>query len=224
MSTAQRLAPEATNTRQRVLEEASSLFAERGFHGTSTRAIADAVGIRQPSLFYHFSSKAEILRELLAINLRYIAEVGEEMARARTPSPATRLYALLRWDFEEIERSPYDDIGLYAEWVFFDPAYAEDTARFERWVTVLRRLIARSVETAEMRQIDPDLMAHMVSGLAQGMMRHKRRSAAVDAGARAEAAATMVLGGALSRPEDLPRVKADGGALASTFPSRWEPR
>ena len=42
-----------SSTRGRILLEASLLFAQRGFFGTSTRDIADAVRIRQPSLFHH---------------------------------------------------------------------------------------------------------------------------------------------------------------------------
>src|SRR5581483_2006845 len=44
-------------TRERILYEASNLFAREGYHGTTTREIAAAVGVRQPSLFYHFPSK-----------------------------------------------------------------------------------------------------------------------------------------------------------------------
>jgi len=38
-------------TRQQILLHAARLFGQRGYYGTTTRDIADAVGIRQPSLF-----------------------------------------------------------------------------------------------------------------------------------------------------------------------------
>jgi AcrR family transcriptional regulator len=53
---------EWSSTRGRMLPEVSLLFAQRGYFGTSTRDIADAVRIRQPSLFHHFEAKHEIFR------------------------------------------------------------------------------------------------------------------------------------------------------------------
>ena len=51
-------------TRERILREASRLFARKGFHGTSSREIAEAVENRQPSLSHHFPSKRDIMSEL----------------------------------------------------------------------------------------------------------------------------------------------------------------
>ena len=46
--------------RTEVLKKAEQLFAARGFEGTSLDQIADAVGIRRPSLLHYFRSKREI--------------------------------------------------------------------------------------------------------------------------------------------------------------------
>lgn len=57
--------PGAT-ARDEILDAAAELFTNNGFANTSTRAIADAVGIRQSSLYHHFATKNEILADLLA--------------------------------------------------------------------------------------------------------------------------------------------------------------
>jgi TetR/AcrR family transcriptional regulator len=44
-------------TRARLLAAATALFAERGYAGTSLQAVADACGLRKPSLLHHFPSK-----------------------------------------------------------------------------------------------------------------------------------------------------------------------
>jgi AcrR family transcriptional regulator len=52
-------------TRERILGAAERLFVERGYHATALQEIADRVGITKPALYHHFTSKAEILGNLL---------------------------------------------------------------------------------------------------------------------------------------------------------------
>jgi AcrR family transcriptional regulator len=54
--------PSSAATRQRILEAALDLFADRSFDGASTRDIAERAGVSQPSLAYHFHSKDELWR------------------------------------------------------------------------------------------------------------------------------------------------------------------
>lgn len=62
------------NTRQKILEIASKLFMNQGFLGTSTRKIANEVGITQPNLYHHFKNKEEIY---VAVMEQLAAEVKE---------------------------------------------------------------------------------------------------------------------------------------------------
>ena len=51
----------ASLKRQRIMEAATKLFAAQGFHGTSVDAIAAAIGVTKPVIYYHFKDKADIL-------------------------------------------------------------------------------------------------------------------------------------------------------------------
>ncbi len=51
--------------RVEILRAATRLFAAQGFDGTSVQEVAEAVGIRKPSLLYHFPSKEELRRAVL---------------------------------------------------------------------------------------------------------------------------------------------------------------
>lgn len=55
---------EKGNTKQVILAAALDLFSTQGFEATSMQQIAEAVGIRKPSLYSHFAGKQEILDEL----------------------------------------------------------------------------------------------------------------------------------------------------------------
>ena len=54
-------------TRRRIYEEALRRFAERGYHGTSVRDIAEACGIKPSSIYAHIPSKEQILHDLILI-------------------------------------------------------------------------------------------------------------------------------------------------------------
>lgn len=56
---------ERKNTKQVILDEALNLFAVHGYEGVSVAQIADAVGIKVPSLYKHYKSKQEIFDTLL---------------------------------------------------------------------------------------------------------------------------------------------------------------
>jgi TetR/AcrR family transcriptional regulator, cholesterol catabolism regulator len=67
-------APRQDNRRQQLLDAAARLFRERGYHVTSMRDIARAVGMLSCSIYYHFSSKEEMLLAVYEEGLRHIAE------------------------------------------------------------------------------------------------------------------------------------------------------
>jgi AcrR family transcriptional regulator len=48
-----------------VRQAALTLFAERGYHGTSMKDIAAALGLRAPSLYNHLDSKQSLLQEIM---------------------------------------------------------------------------------------------------------------------------------------------------------------
>ena len=66
-------------TKERIMEEALSLFAERGYDATGVDLIAERVGIKGPSIYKHFKGKEEILNSIIdTAEERYDALFGSE--------------------------------------------------------------------------------------------------------------------------------------------------
>ncbi|HMK45424.1 MAG TPA: TetR/AcrR family transcriptional regulator [Methanocella sp.] len=51
-------------TRERILDAALDLFAEKGFDAVSLREIAEVAGVRKATLYYYFTTKDEILEKI----------------------------------------------------------------------------------------------------------------------------------------------------------------
>jgi AcrR family transcriptional regulator len=55
-----------SDTRQRILQAAARIFAEQGYTGATTRAIATAAGVNEVTLFRHFGDKKNLMMAVLA--------------------------------------------------------------------------------------------------------------------------------------------------------------
>jgi AcrR family transcriptional regulator len=63
MSTTAELQPKPR--KEEILDVATQLFAERGYEGTSMNDVAERVGMRKASLFYHFATKDALYEAVL---------------------------------------------------------------------------------------------------------------------------------------------------------------
>ena len=57
--------PQGAQTAERILDAAELLFSERGFEATGLREVAQAAGIRAPSLYNHFPNKEALYAAVL---------------------------------------------------------------------------------------------------------------------------------------------------------------
>lgn len=72
-------------SRTQILSVAARLFRDQGYAGTSLRQIATAAGMKAGSIYYHFSSKDELLDEILDVGLRRVFEAVREAAGSEPP-------------------------------------------------------------------------------------------------------------------------------------------
>lgn len=72
-------------TRERILDVAEALFAERGFESTSLREIARGVGIQQPGLYNHFKNKEALYAAVLDRALEPLSLALESAMQSTAP-------------------------------------------------------------------------------------------------------------------------------------------
>jgi AcrR family transcriptional regulator len=88
-----------------IIDAAARVFAERGYHGTTTQAIADVLGMRQASLYYYFPSKEAALEEVCARGTDGFVEAAERVAQQDLP-PLEKLAGLIAAHLAPIETMP----------------------------------------------------------------------------------------------------------------------
>ena len=67
------------DTKQRILDEALTLFSEKGYANVFVGDIADAVGIKAPSLYKHYKSKKAIFDAIIDLMNSRFAEQAKAM-------------------------------------------------------------------------------------------------------------------------------------------------
>lgn len=74
--------------RAQILDVAGELFAEHGYYGVSTHAVAQECGVSEGLLFHHFPSKAEIYAAVVERRLSQLdAEMDQAIAQLPPNSP-----------------------------------------------------------------------------------------------------------------------------------------
>jgi len=93
-----------SDTRQRIQDVARELFGEKGVQRTSLQDIAARLGITKPALYYHFSSREELIRSIVQPLVddgeRFVAQ---QEARATDVTPTELLAGF--FDFHHRHRA-----------------------------------------------------------------------------------------------------------------------
>ena len=88
-----------------IIDAAAAVFAEKGYHGSSTKDIADRLGIRQGSLYYYFESKESALEEVCQKGVEGFVQRLEAIL-ARDIPPAEMLRAAVHNHLAPLEDRP----------------------------------------------------------------------------------------------------------------------
>ena len=133
--------------RDRIMDEAATLFLQQGYDATSLRHIADVAGMKAGSIYYHFASKEDLLAAILRRGISVMETAFDEAERTADKKPAEQIAAHVRAHLAALyENGPY----TAAHVVTFRTA--PDAVRHEivpvrdayeaRWTELLRRLQA----------------------------------------------------------------------------------
>src|SRR5262245_47964357 len=79
-----------------IVDAAIDVFGRHGYHGTSIRDIAERAGLSSAALYHHFSSKQDLLFQIMDRGIEALVHQTEEAYAAAPPTPQDRLAAIVR--------------------------------------------------------------------------------------------------------------------------------
>jgi AcrR family transcriptional regulator len=152
------------SARGRLLREALSLFARRGYERTTVRDLARAVGIQSGSLFHHFATKEELfctaLGEAIVLNTELMRAA---VAGARTPQ--ARLRALVRAELDFIHGESGGALALlFHEWRSLGEANRGRLLALREQYEGLWLQVLGEARAAKLLRIDARLARRLLAG------------------------------------------------------------
>lgn len=160
---------QSSRSRERLVEAATRLFAERGYRDTSVQAIAEAAGISRGSIFWHFGSKEGLLSAVAESAFRRweIETLAGDVGEARGIEAVRRALASHR----RFLREETDLLRLF--YVLMFEALGPRPELVERFASLHRGLRERGREWLsgdDLRDdVDPEAVAALITGALGGV-------------------------------------------------------
>lgn len=184
-----------------IVDAAARVFAERGYHGTTTQDIADELGLRQASLYYYFRSKEAALERVCEHGVAGFVEAAEAIL-ATDLSFRDKLVGLI-----EAHLAPTEARRDYVRVFINERRYLPKAARrrvgraARRVEQVFQTVIEAGIRDGSFRtDSDPRLATLAVLGMCNAVINWRPSETAGRTGAIANQFAGLVLAGLASSP------------------------
>lgn len=159
-------APRKALLEKEFLEQASILFAQKGYGGTSLADIADAVGLTRPAIYYYFKNKEAVLeaivRDLTQLPLKEI----KEWRLTAPDAPAERLRSFVQMRCRSILQRQLQMLMSVVTEAALPPDLLEKHKQAKRDILAeYRSIITQGVECGAFRQVDDRIAALAIIGI-----------------------------------------------------------
>jgi AcrR family transcriptional regulator len=159
-----------SDARERVLDAAEKLFAERGYRAVTLKDIAAEIGIRHASLYHHApGGKQELFIEVTERNLARHRDGIAAAIAASPPDVRAQLKAVARW---LIDQPPMDLIRMVnSDMPAIDPEEAWRLSRLasEAMIEPLHRLLKGAQARGEIDHDDLGVIAGGLLGMIESL-------------------------------------------------------
>jgi AcrR family transcriptional regulator len=161
-------APPWSPAARRILRSAAELFTQKGYSATTTRDIAAAVGVRQPAIYKHFTTKDAILAALVRLGLEYPLELAAHVETV--PAPAVvKLHCWLMRSLRHFDESPFVLASILLTPEVYQEQFEAERTLVRRFEDVVFDFVRSGQREGDVRDIDPLSGARLVLALCDAL-------------------------------------------------------
>lgn len=156
--------------RNQILDAASKVFAEKGFHRATTKEIASEAGVAEGTIYNYFDSKGDLLMGIM-MRLSRVESIGVELAEALDKDARTFLLAIAQHRMAMIEQK-HETLRAVLPEMLVNPDLREQF--YQRFTQPLAKLLEQYVqariESGDIRRVDVPLTVRTVQGMFIGLL------------------------------------------------------
>jgi len=156
------------NPRDELLRAAAKLFSTKGVAGTRITDIAEEVGIRPPSVYYHFRDLGEILRELL----NFAVFDATPYVAAKYGTPPERLSRLIVDQYTRLNQSGIDIWFVMETSQISKYHFPEVSTKVKAWHKSVGKIYEDGVRSGDFVRMEHEVAVAAMAGLTYGAYRY----------------------------------------------------
>ncbi|MHB8126260.1 MAG: TetR/AcrR family transcriptional regulator [Desulfitobacteriaceae bacterium] len=164
------------STKKIIKKMALSLFAQKGYYGTTMNDIAKLVGIKTPSLYAHFSGKDELFFSVYEdLANKYVDLMDQIMNTAESMDIEDRLYYIFKQFIIYYIRNP-EILSFWNQIILFTPSELKERFLFHitncdtRSQKKMEEILAKGIEQGRLRDDCPLTMSWSFRAMREGII------------------------------------------------------
>jgi AcrR family transcriptional regulator len=165
--------PETRQTRERLLDAALALFAERGFEATTTKLIAERAGVPNGLIYYYFGTKEKLLECLLG-ERTFLPDLQARVTEARANRDADPRLTLIEicTEFHAALRRNKPFARIISREAHLRPVASNLVRQLaDQVLALIEAFLEDAQQQGKLRSLDTEMVAHaLFSSLMMGAL------------------------------------------------------
>ncbi|MFA5535731.1 MAG: TetR/AcrR family transcriptional regulator [Bacillota bacterium] len=155
---------EGTDRKKQILDAATKLFAEKGFHHTTVGEIANFAGVGKGTVYEYFPSKKDVLKELLAAAIEYYFGLfpSKVAGNLKLKEKLHLMTSLHFWFF--LEHRDIARVVLYEHRQITEDLEPIMVKKEQERISYVAAILEEGSSRGEIRPVDCQLAARVISG------------------------------------------------------------